>query len=339
MNRAISALTLTVLLIAMLCLPAAAGKVWFFAQKWSPLGLPVKSVVFYGNSTVFFDQDNVIWKWNFINNTQMTWTVDSAVNDIVIPKSNNSYIAYLTGNGRVGTLYTSNLAWRGGLILKHLNDHMSHKIAVSANGRRIVAIASGDYWYSKLRGRIQKWHIHNSHPVYEGTDETERREIRDIVLSSTGETILVADGDGNIDQRNFKDGRIVGVYDPFLKNQRVTELAISGYLLASAYSGNQIYLWNWGPNGWAKNLQSSKSSPVSCLEFSKDGKYLAAGYENGEIHIWNVSNGRLVDILADSPHVIHDISFSDDGRYIAAGTGVSYQVRDRNPYLYIWRRQ
>ena len=341
MNRTISALTLTVLLITMLCLTAAADKDWFFQRKWSPFGLPVKSVVFYGNSTVLFDQNNEIWKWNLINDDQLKVNTGHDVRDIVIPKSNNSYIVYLKTNGQVGILYTNNLAWRGGFTLKHLNDHMPHKIAVSANGRRLVAIASGDYWYSKLRGTIQKWHIPRPMSVvYEGTDKTERRVIRDIVLSSTGKTVLVADGDSNIDQRGFKDGRIVKVYDPLIKNQRVTELAISGDLFASAHAGNQIYLWRQSKS-WAMELssRSSKSSTVSCLEFSKDGKYLAAGHENGEIHIWNVSSGLLVDTLADSPHGINDISFSDDGKYIAAGTGRSYHVKDRNPYLYIWRRQ
>lgn len=336
MKRISFALTLTILLITTLCLPAAAGKYWFFHHKWSPLGLPVESVEFYGNSTVIFDQNNEIWKWNLINNGHLRVNVVHQVSDIVIPKNNNSYIVYLMTNGQVGSLYTSNLAWRGGFTLKYLNDHMPHKIAVSANGLRLVAIASGRH--NRMIGRIQKWHIHNSIAVYEGTDETARRVIRDIVLSSTGEIVLVADGDANVDKRGFKDGRIVGVYDPFIKD-RVTELAISGNLFASAHSGNTLYLWNWGPKGWARSLSSIKTSPVSCLEFSKDGKYLAAGYENGEIHIWNVSSGLPADSLTDCPHRINDISFSDDGNYIAASTGQSYLVTDRNPYLYIWRRQ
>ena len=301
------------------------------------VGLPVKSVVFYGNSTVLFDQNNEIWKWNLINNDQQRVDVIHEVSDIVIPKSNNNYIAYLMTNGQVGTLYTSNLARRGLFTLLHLNDHMPHKIAVSANGQQLVAIANGNR-YKKIRGRIQKWHL--SRPMaaeYEGTDETERRVIRDIVLNSTGTTVLVADGDSNIDERGFKDGRIVGVYDPLIKNHRVTELATSGDLFASAHSGNYIYLWNWESKG-VRELSASKSSAVSCLEFSKDGKYLAAGHENGEIHIWDASNGFLVNILTESPHAINDISFSDDGKYIAAGTG-SYPIRDRNSYLHIWRRQ
>ena len=102
MNRTISALTLTVLLITMLCLTAAADKDWFFQRKWSPFGLPVKSVVFYGNSTVLFDQNNEIWKWNLINDDQLKVNTGHDVRDIVIPKSNNSYIVYLKTNGQVG---------------------------------------------------------------------------------------------------------------------------------------------------------------------------------------------------------------------------------------------
>ena len=312
---------------------------WFFHQKGSPLGLPVKSVVFYGNSTVIFEQKNEIWKWNLINNNQLRVDAGNEVSDIVIPKSNNSYIVYLKTNGQVGSLYTNNLAWRGGFTLKYLNDHMPHKIAVSGNGKRLVAIANGEPWHNRIIGRIQKWRLPSPmNVVYEGTDETERRVIPDIVLSSTGNSVFVADGDANIDQRGFKDGRIVGVYDPFIKG-RVTELAINGNLLASAHSDNTLYLWNWGPNKWTKGISATKTSPVSCLELSKDGRYLATGHENGEIHIWNVSSGLLADSLMDSPHGINDIAFSDDGKYIAAGTGGSYHVRDRNPYLYIWRRQ
>ena len=94
MNRTISALTLTVLLITMLCLTAAADKDWFFQRKWSPFGLPVKSVVFYGNSTVLFDQNNEIWKWNLINDDQLKVNAGHEVSDIAVET-----------DGQVGTLY------------------------------------------------------------------------------------------------------------------------------------------------------------------------------------------------------------------------------------------
>lgn len=61
----------------------------------------------------------------------------------------------------------------------------------------------------------------------------------------------------------------------------------------------------------------TKSSKMTCLSFSCDGKLLATGNENGVVEIWNVHNGRVVHTFADSGSSINEIAWHKDGTKLA----------------------
>ena len=82
--------------------------------------------------------------------------------------------------------------------------------------------------------------------------------------------------------------------------------------------------------------------------FSKDRRYVALGTLGGYLFVWRVSDGVLLlkddTIRRQNPSLgtrdISDVAFSANGSYIAVATGIgpAYEEKNRDAYLYIYRR-
>lgn len=90
------------------------------------------------------------------------------------------------------------------------------------------------------------------------------------------------------------------------------------YLAAGGYQ-QAIYVWNIN-NGELVYELPYKDNAVLSIDFSNDGKYLAAGSagEIGGITVWNVSNGNIVDFPI--PVLAADIEFMSDSSTLAVAS-------------------
>jgi WD40 repeat protein/serine/threonine protein kinase len=77
-------------------------------------------------------------------------------------------------------------------------------------------------------------------------------------------------------------------------------------------------------------LGGSESQPVSSVQFSPDGRSLAAGYRDGNVRIWDPGTSRMVETLPAHTGFVVSISFCPTNpRWIAtAGSDDSVQVWD-----------
>lgn len=72
-----------------------------------------------------------------------------------------------------------------------------------------------------------------------------------------------------------------------------------------------------------KSLAIEKPEPVTSIDFSPDGQYLAISTAKGTVSIWNTNTYKcitLIPLQKTDEHYILSIAFSSDGKYLAANS-------------------
>jgi WD40 repeat protein len=70
---------------------------------------------------------------------------------------------------------------------------------------------------------------------------------------------------------------------------------------------------------WLLNLKNT-SQPVTSLDISPDGEFLAAGYADGLIRIWRLPTGELFQTFSESPAGVTALVYSPDGSWLVSAS-------------------
>ncbi|RPH63200.1 MAG: hypothetical protein EHM81_00600 [Chloroflexi bacterium] len=120
-------------------------------------------------------------------------------------------------------------------------------------------------------------------------------------------------------------------------NLGITALAFSpgeGRWLASATNTGRTTLWDMktieADKVFYTILPGSGVRPVTVMEISKDGEWLATGSEDNVVRLWEIDKPTLLPYpLAEIKSPIRSISFSPDSVFLAGGS-------DKDDAVYIW---
>ena len=125
---------------------------------------------------------------------------------------------------------------------------------------------------------------------------------------------------------DIESGRIVGKFDiPINHTYRIRKNPIKQEV-ALSHSDNLISVWNLETLQPLKILESYFID-VLALDYSPDGKYLAAAGEGRDINVWDANEWRMLKDIDLPVEGTTALAFSPDGKYLAAGGG------DYNIYL------
>ncbi len=113
----------------------------------------------------------------------------------------------------------------------------------------------------------------------------------------------------------------------------VSDLCFSpdGRTLALA-AQNTVRLWDTA-TGKESRILAGRTESILVLDFSADGKRLAAGDRAGEVRVWNMASGQLVHQLNPPPEsgtffATRSLRFSPDGALLACGQNSQVLIWD-----------
>ena len=118
--------------------------------------------------------------------------------------------------------------------------------------------------------------------------------------------------------------------EPYLKATKAIAISRDGKL-AATHAIWGIRLWDLekrqaldGKYGryWVSSL------PVNDIEFSFDGKYIAAGCNDGTARVWDVATGKQLLVFDADVNSIADIEFQSDGRLATANSDGTIHIWD-----------
>jgi WD40 repeat protein len=160
-----------------------------------------------------------------------------------------------------------------------------------------------------------------------------KNNINDIVFSHDSKLVATSDSDGVI-QLWTSDGKILTKRKFIGKSKSFKKVIFSpkDEYVAAVTDQYQIIIWQSNNGHLFKILdgyQSQSNSKNSHkyefrkINFSPDGKFIAAASTDKTIQIWNFLDGRILRILKGHQDWVYDVQFSSNGELIVSSGGGS----------------
>jgi WD40 repeat protein len=303
------------------------GTLWL----WDVADLPAQPEVLFEPqppkpiSALMFAPDGETLAATTLAGTLQVWTLsgsDRTTNELRSASGSFATLAFSPDGGQLaGTLYD------GSVLIWEVADLSAAPYVVGGAEEALEAVAySPDGLILAGAGRdgvARLWLAENLSAVPDELHGHEA-ELTALAFSPDGRRLVTGDSAGAarlwaIDQPQVAPQKFGGFDDPVA----AAALSPDGALLAAAHA-DTLLLWNVAdPAQPTVVLQESSQEVVAgALDFSPDGRILAAGDQAGRIQLWNMAD------LSASPVVLRDrgvpvarLLFSSDARYLAAVDG------------------
>ncbi len=190
-----------------------------------------------------------------------------------------------------------------------------------AGERRIVAVTGGSVAvFDAASGqRLLRWDAH-------------ARPIGAVASSRDASVFATASDDGTV--KLWKgDGTLFRTLRGGPGEMQAVAITLAGDRVAAAGSDTNVYLFEVRTGA----LQHVLDLDMSCfaLDFSPDGRLLAAGSVDGRVTLWNAKSGASIGAPGKYSVPVGAVRFSADGKRLAA-TGVSINPSTVETEARIW---
>jgi WD40 repeat protein len=322
----------------MVSLPAHAGTVW--AVAFSPDGKTFASG----------GEDKKIIFWNF-HSRRPAGSVEEANEVFSVTFSPDGKTLAAGNRAREVTLWDVAKRRRLGLPLKgHVDSVFS--VAFSPDGKTLVSasldktirrwdvakrtpigdplIGSGQEVYSVAfhpngktiasgaeEGVAALWDLKRTSGIAQPFGLGRQTSV--MAVTTDGETIAVADFEGNI---SVVSPKVIDTFNAKVKEVRSLAFNPDGTVLASVGDDDTIQLRTWNGTTWdtPKRLLARQPQSVNRIVFDPiDNRILASGHGDGSIILWNIESGQPIAGPIKLVSNVTALALSPDGSKLAVG--------------------
>lgn len=207
-----------------------------------------------------------------------------------------------------------------GLVASRLEGPgQSRWVALSPDGRRLVAAGKSDVWLWDLEPagprRRWKWNADTS-----GAERHVQYEFTSLAFSPDGKIVAFGDGwSGSTQLLHAGTGELIraleGAAWPPLCFTADSKTLAAPIWIPKSIKRTQVNVWEV-QTGRQKTLDSPEGEAVRDIDLSPDGKRLAWAADDSTVRIWEPSTGKEVTSWpAHSPSTL--LAFAPDGRTVA----------------------
>lgn len=194
---------------------------------------------------------------------------------------------------------------------RYVNTFRGHKdwirsIAFSPDGR-LIASGSDD-------SSVRIWDVETG--TTQHTLTIERAYIYCVAFSFRG-TVAAGSDDNSITLWDSATGRLIKQLPDQSRTVNAICFSENGSKLASA-SSRDVRIWDL--DTYEFNDMEGNSDIARCVDFSRDGKLLAAGSDDTRIRVWDVESRELRQTFNGHSEIITSVRFSPDMKLIASGS-------------------
>ena len=356
MKNTVYTVITAVLLLATLCLPAAA-QTWqrdnwtFGAADDQNDASDIVAIEFRNNNQVFFGKDHRLYKWDL--NTRWLWWLNhgfgATVSNVAVPRGDSSVVIYAVDDylhiraadnlnisravkGFNGTILSLDVDEGGFYAVVTYDESPNASLDIDAD---IYDIWGPNEWqlrFANTAGFSTPYGDVIMHPTYTYDHNTPRW------YSQKNQ------GDERFSEHteywgNKTDSYITSRWDPIDKIAITTRYRSNNNdatRLAALDSGNVIHVWSYtGNHLFTFNRSEGYAAHDDILEFTPNGELLVTAYDH-DVRFWDVSQKaldhsfRIPDSHLPSDESIESLAFSDDGKLMAIGGS------DGTVHIYEW---
>lgn len=177
-----------------------------------------------------------------------------------------------------------------------------------------VCFAPDGQSLAALSGGVRVWDVVNEFKQIVQTGHS--RNVASVATSPDGKTAVTRGEDGNVE---IWDTRSRTLIHHIHTSQGDDDMSLSpdGQTIATI-GPPQIGLWDVATGKRKGELVPETNENAACVQFSPDGKLIAAGYTDGVIRIWDVETQQLKKTLEGHTDHLMELAFSPDRKTLVS---------------------